>query len=165
MAETEIKKTKCRITKQGVYAPVKKGKKAVELEVGTSHMFTESQMITHVNKFVLHGEDDTITNVNDAKVKDLESQLAAAKAENAQLKKAAPAPKAAPKAPGAPKIPKTVPQAIHELDKANEAHWTAAGIPSAPALSSICGFDVSAAERNAAWEGHPLNVPSAPGAK
>lgn len=89
MAEAKVKTTKCRVTRRGVYAPVKKGKKAEELEVGKSYMFTDSQMITHVNKIVPHGEDEPVATVAAAQIKSLEEQLADVKKENATLKGAA----------------------------------------------------------------------------
>jgi len=42
--------------------------------------------------------------------------------------------------------------AIGLLDESNKNHFTGQGIPRVEALTEILGFEVTAADRNAAWE-------------
>lgn len=42
--------------------------------------------------------------------------------------------------------------AIPKLDKDNSEHFTAAGIPDVAALEGVLGYDITAGERDAAWE-------------
>ncbi len=42
--------------------------------------------------------------------------------------------------------------AIGQLDRENKEHFTAAGLPQTKALEEVVGEDVSAAERDEAWQ-------------
>ena len=47
-------------------------------------------------------------------------------------------------------------EAVHALEAASvQAHWTKSGKPRVSALETVAGFDVSAAERDAAWAAYP----------
>ncbi|WP_435626977.1 hypothetical protein [Candidatus Ferrigenium straubiae] len=41
--------------------------------------------------------------------------------------------------------------AIGKLDKADAALWTNSGMPKVPAISAVIGWEITAAERDAAW--------------
>lgn len=60
-------------------------------------------------------------------------------------------PKEAPK-PSGKALMDAIIAAIGQLDKDTEEGWTASGKHSVPALEKLLGYDISAEERNAAWE-------------
>jgi len=58
-------------------------------------------------------------------------------------------------APTAPTDPAerlaAIKDAIGKLDKDNAALWTTTGMPKVPAIADVTGWDVTSAERDAAW--------------
>ncbi len=51
-----------------------------------------------------------------------------------------------------PSREQAIEDAINNLEVGHEDHWTKAGKPEVKALEAALGFDISAAERDAAWE-------------
>jgi len=57
----------------------------------------------------------------------------------------------APRKPAGEALTQAISEAILTLDPENEDAWTGGGKPSVHALSAVLGYEVTAAERDAAW--------------
>lgn len=68
-----------------------------------------------------------------------------------QIAPAAPAAPNGPAASDADTRTAAIVAAIGALDKADATLWVASGAPNTKAIAAVTGFDVSAAERDAAW--------------
>lgn len=63
------------------------------------------------------------------------------------------------KEPPAPSVTEAqIVAAIGELDPANSEQWTKGNKPKTDVLTDLLGTDISAAERDAAWETHQANA-------